>query len=104
MTFPNPPEPADSVETGDPGLTGFRPARELYPTLDLTRELVEFALFQAIPLDLMLKHHFVPVREEGGRLVLALADPLDVHLQDLLRRTLKRPLQFAGAPQAQIVH
>lgn len=80
----------------------LHPVRDLYPALDLTTEPVDFALFQSIPLDLMLKHHFVPVREDAGRLVLALADPLDVHLQDLLRRTLKRPLQFASAPQAQI--
>ena len=102
MTFPNPPEPADSAETGDAGLIDFRPARELYPNLDLTREPVEFALFQAIPIDLMLKHHFVPVQERDGVLWLAMADPLDIPAQDLLRQQLKRPLRFAGAPLAQI--
>ncbi len=81
--------------------TDYRPP-QLYPTLDLTKEPVDFGLFQAISLDLMLKHHFVPVHEEGGALWLAMADPLDVVTQDLLRRQLKRPLRFAGAPQAQI--
>jgi len=74
----------------------------LYPTLDLTREPVDFALFQAISLDLMLKHHFVPVQERDGYLWLAMADPLDVVVQDLLRMHLKRPLRFASAPLAQI--
>lgn len=74
----------------------------LYPSLDLTREAVDFALFQAVPLDLMLKHHFVPVNEREGELWVAMADPLDVVTQDLLRAQLKRPLKFAGAPQAQI--
>jgi type II secretory ATPase GspE/PulE/Tfp pilus assembly ATPase PilB-like protein len=78
-----------------------RPA-PLYPTLDLTREPVDFALFQAIPLDLMLKHRFVPVHERDGALWLAMADPLDVVAQDVLRMHLKRPLRFAAAPFAQI--
>ncbi len=78
-----------------------RPGK-LYPTLDLTREPVDFALFQALPLDLMLKHHFVPVQEREGVLWLAMADPLDIPTQDMLRLRLKRPLRFAGAPQAQI--
>jgi len=78
-----------------------RPA-PLYPTLDLTREPVDFALFQAIPLDMMLKHHFVPVHERDGVLWLAMADPLDVVAQDILRMHLKRPLKFAAAPMAQI--
>jgi type II secretory ATPase GspE/PulE/Tfp pilus assembly ATPase PilB-like protein len=74
----------------------------LYPSLDLTREAVDFGLFQAVPLELMLKHHFVPVNEREGILWVAMADPLDVVTQDLLRAQLKRPLRFAGAPQAQI--
>ncbi len=74
----------------------------LYPTLDLTREPVDFALFQAVSLDLMLKHRFVPVHDRGGYLWLAMADPLDVVVQDLLRSHLKRPLRFAAAPMAQI--
>ena len=102
MALSNPPDPVDAVETGDQALTGFRPARELYPTLDLTREPVEFTHFQAISLDLMLKHHFVPVQEREGVLWLAMADPLDIPTQDLLRQQLKRPLRFAGAPLAQI--
>ncbi|MBL0211809.1 MAG: type II/IV secretion system protein [Holophagaceae bacterium] len=76
--------------------------RMLYPSLDLTKEPVDFALFQAISLDTMLKHHFVPVQEKDGILWLAMADPLDVVTQDMLRMQLKRPLKFAGAPQAQI--
>jgi len=78
-------------------------ATALYPALDLTREPVDFALFQAISLDLMLKHHFVPVQEREGSLWLAMADPLDVVVQDLLRMHLKRPLRFASAPMAQIL-
>ena len=88
--------PADELPKADSRLSA------LYPTLDLTREPVDFGLFQAIPLDLMLKHRFVPVHEREGSLWLAMADPLDVVAQDLLRMHLKRPLRFAGAPMAQI--
>lgn len=94
--------PGDLTQVLESQELGRPEARSLYPTLDLTREPVDFALFQAIPLDLMLKHHFVPVHEREGVLVLAMADPLDVVTQDLLRAQLKRPLRFTGAPQAQI--
>ncbi len=102
MSSSNPPVPTDAGATGEQTLADFRPAKELYPTLDLTREPVDFALFQALPIDLMLKHHFVPVQERDGVLWLAMADPLDIPTQDMLRLRLKRPLRFAGAPQAQI--
>src|SRR5450759_4908078 len=100
MPSSNSPVPSDAA-AGDQTL-GVRPARELYPTLDLTREPVDFALFQALPIDLMLKQHFVPVQEREGVLWLAMADPLDIPTQDMLRMRLKRPLRFAGAPHAQI--
>ncbi len=96
--------PSDLTQTFDPGelsKTEFRPP-SLYPLLDLTKEPVDFGLFQEISLEMMLKHRFVPVHEEDGFLWLAMADPLDVVTQDLLRLQLKRPLRFAGAPLAQI--
>ena len=100
----NQPSSSELTQSPIPGeltKTDHKPA-SLYPTLDLTKEPVDFALFQAIPLDLMIKHHFVPVHEKAGVLWLAMADPLDVVTQDLLRAQLKRPLRFAGANQAQI--
>jgi type IV pilus assembly protein PilB len=74
----------------------------LYPSMDLTKEAVDFGLFQAISLDLMLKHHFVPVQERDGALLIAMADPLDVVTQDLLRVQLRRKLKFHAAPANQI--
>src|SRR5512141_1226367 len=96
------PDPGEKTLAGDLTQTDIRPERLLYPFLDLTKEPVDFGLFQAISLDMMLKHHFVPVQERDGVLWLAMADPLDVVTQDMLRMQLKRPLKFAGAPQAQI--
>lgn len=74
----------------------------LYPELDLTVEAVDFALFKSISLDLMVRHQFVPVRVFEEKLILAMVDPLDVLVQDVLRFELGRPLSFAGAPAQQI--
>jgi len=90
------------IDPGDLALSESR-VINLYSSMDLTQEPVDFALFQAVPLELMLKHHFVPVKELDGQLWIAMADPLDVVTQDFLRAQLKRSLRFAGAPQAQIL-
>lgn len=74
----------------------------LYPLLNLQKEAIDFALFQSIPLDLMIRYEFVPVRMEKECLLLAMADPLDVIAQDILSRELKRPLSFAQAELSQI--
>ena len=100
--FPSAPGEITQVLTADQLPKAENRPAPLYPTLDLTREPVDFALFQAIPLDLMLKYHFVPVHEKDGSLWLAMADPLDVVAQDLLRMHFKRPLKFAAAPMNQI--
>ncbi len=99
--LPSEPLPGDLTQILEPGSRESWPA-SAYPVLDLTREAVDFALFQSVPLELMLKHRFVPVHETHGVLVIAMADPLDVVTQDILRFQLKRPLRFAGAPLAQI--
>jgi type IV pilus assembly protein PilB len=101
-TQPTPTAAPELPPARDPGSLSRSGVAVLYKTLDLTKEPVDFALFQAISLDLMIKHHFVPVHETAGELWLAMADPLDVVTQDLLRAQLKRPLRFAGAPAAQI--
>ena len=74
----------------------------LYPELDLKTESVDYALFKSISLDLMVKYQFVPVHIVEGKLILAMVDPLDVLVQDILSLELGRPLAFAGAPAQQI--
>ncbi|MDR0499122.1 MAG: GspE/PulE family protein [Holophagales bacterium] len=105
MTYSGTPSHSNHDLMPSPDLTGgldIALPSQLYPTLDLTKEYVDFALFQMVSLDLMLKHHFVPVQERDGSLWIAMSDPLDVMAQDMLRRILKRPLKFAAAPQTQI--
>jgi len=77
-------------------------ASDLYPNINLVTELTDFNVFQGIPLDLMLKYSFVPIYERDGFLWLAMADPVDVIVQDILRMYFKRPLRFASASAAQI--
>ena len=74
----------------------------LYPELDLAIEAVDYALFKSISLDLMVKYQFVPVRVFEEKLIIAMVDPLDVLVQDILRFELGRPLSFVGAPAQQI--
>jgi type IV pilus assembly protein PilB len=54
---------------------------------------IDYALFAEVPVDLMLRHQMVPLRREGRRLHVAMADPTDLeHLDEL-----------AGALSARIV-
>jgi len=105
MTYSGVPSHSNSDLIPSHELSGgldFTLPSQMYPTMDLTKEYIDFALFQMVSLDLMAKHHFVPVQERDNCLWVAMADPLDVITQDLLRRLLKRPMKFAAAPQTQI--
>ncbi len=45
---------------------------------------IDYALFAEVPVDLMLRHQMVPLRREGRRLHVAMADPTDLeHLDEL---------------------
>ena len=39
--------------------------------IDLDRETLDFALFKAIPVDLMFRYGFIPLREDGDLLHIA---------------------------------
>src|SRR5829696_7472260 len=43
---------------------------------------IDYALLGEIPVDLMLRHLFVPLRREGRRLHIAMADPTDLERLD----------------------
>jgi type IV pilus assembly protein PilB len=65
---------------------------------------VDYSLVQSLPIDLMLRNKFVPLRHENGNLVIAMADPSDLSLLDELSAQLREPLQvevaMAGAIDA----
>ncbi len=56
------------------------------PVVDLKAVQIEAGLLDAFPLDRMRRDVFVPVRREGDRLVVAVADPGNVLLRDDLAR------------------
>jgi type II secretory ATPase GspE/PulE/Tfp pilus assembly ATPase PilB-like protein len=50
-----------------------------------------------LPIDLMLRNKFVPLRRENGHLLIAMADPSDLSLLDELSAQLREPLQVEVA-------
>ncbi len=58
---------------------------------------VDYSLVQALPVDLMLRNKFVPVRRENGHLVIAMADPSDLMLLDELKVQLRSSLKVEVA-------
>src|SRR5438128_1243068 len=62
---------------------------------------IDYSLLSEIPVDLMVRHQFVPLRRENGKLHIAMADPTDLdQLDDLasaLRMRLVPHVATAGA-------
>ncbi|HEY3346408.1 MAG TPA: ATPase, T2SS/T4P/T4SS family [Nitrospirota bacterium] len=63
---------------------------------------IETRFFEAIPYELMERYQFVPYQEEGGRLVIALADPTNIIMVDELELLLNRPLNICVATRSSI--
>ena len=49
---------------------------------------IDYSLLSELPVDLMLRHQFVPLRREGKRLHIAMADPTDLERLDELAQAL----------------
>lgn len=63
---------------------------------------VDYSLVQLLPVDLMLRHRFVPLRRENGHTVIAMADPSDLPLLDELRAQLNMPIRVEVATRTAI--
>jgi type II secretory ATPase GspE/PulE/Tfp pilus assembly ATPase PilB-like protein len=50
---------------------------------------IDYSLLSEIPVDLMVRHQFVPLRRENGKLHVAMADPTDLDLLDDLSGALR---------------
>ena len=70
--------------------------------LDLDRFAPDASLMAELPTGLALRYHFVPVRQEKNRLVIAVADPTDVLALDELEAQIGRPLGLMVAAAAKI--
>lgn len=60
--------------------------------LPLKKETIDPAVRELAPARFVTHFRFMPVREEGDALVVAIGDPLDPHLLDDIRMLLKRPI------------
>jgi type IV pilus assembly protein PilB len=49
---------------------------------------IDYALLSELPVDLMVRHQFVPLRREGKRLHVAMSDPTDLEILDELASAL----------------
>jgi type IV pilus assembly protein PilB len=68
----------------------------------LESQPVDYNLVQSLPVDLMLRNKFVPLRRENGHMVIAMADPSDLMLLDELKAQLRVPLKVEVATASAI--
>jgi type IV pilus assembly protein PilB len=72
------------------------------PFVNLIDFEIDHDLFRSIPVDLMFRYNFVPLRLEAGRLHVVIDDPSDVLKIDELELLLGRPLEVAVGTRAAI--
>lgn len=70
--------------------------------VDLKEGRIDHDLFRSIPVDLMFRYNFVPLKAENGTLEIALADPRNLNLIDELAILLEKKLHVKVATLSQI--
>jgi len=63
---------------------------------------VDPELFRTIPVEIMLRYHFLPLRSEGETLHVVMADPSDITRINEVELALARPLEVAVGPANRI--
>jgi type IV pilus assembly protein PilB len=76
--------------------------RYFHEFVDLKDERIDHDLFHSVPVDLMFRYNFVPIRAENGSLEIALADPRNLNLIDELAVLLNKKLRVKVATLSQI--
>src|SRR5438552_78226 len=72
------------------------------PFVDLDQDPPDAASISLLPRDVAFEYNVVPVRTEGTRLVVAVLDPYNIQLDEILRRATGRQIVIAMAPERQI--
>jgi type IV pilus assembly protein PilB len=72
------------------------------PFIDLREQRIDPELFRSIPAELMFRYSFVPLESRDSVLVVAMADPSQLHLTDELSLLLGKRLQIKVATASQI--
>jgi type IV pilus assembly protein PilB len=70
--------------------------------VDLRDGAIDVDLFRSIPVDLMFRYNFVPLKAQNGTLDIALADPRNLNTIDELSLLLHRKLKIRVATPSQI--
>src|SRR5258708_27235825 len=70
--------------------------------VDLREAGIEHDLFRSVPVDLMFRYNFVPLRAQNGTLDVALADPRNLNTIDELSLLLHKKLRVKVATASQI--
>src|ERR1700751_6304663 len=70
--------------------------------VDLREAGIDHDLFRSIPVDLMFRYNFVPLRAQNGTLDIALADPRNLNMIDELALLLNKKLRVKVATYSQI--
>jgi len=68
----------------------------------LREQRIDPELFRSIPAEMMFRYNFVPLEAHDSTLVIALADPSQLHLTDELSLLLRKRLQIKVATASQI--
>src|SRR5437762_694737 len=76
--------------------------RYRYEFVDLAVEHIEHDLFRSIPVELMFRYNFVPLRAHNGALEIAIADPRQLMLVDEISLLLNKKIRVKVATLAQI--
>src|SRR5882724_5824932 len=72
-------------------------ARYKLQYVDLSTFAVDYSLIHKMPVDLMVRHHFVPIHSDGRIMQISMADPTNLDLIDELTAQLKIRLQTCVA-------
>ncbi len=70
--------------------------------VDLRETHIDHELFSSVPVDLMFRYNFVPLKAHNGTLDIALADPRNLNLVDELAILLSKKLRVKVATLSQI--
>src|SRR6185437_9795718 len=72
------------------------------PFIDLREQRIDPELFRSIPAEMMFRYNFVPLESHETTLVVAMADPSQLHLRDELSLLLGKRLEIKVATASQI--
>ena len=70
--------------------------------VDLKPDEIDYHLVHELPVDLMVRHNFVPLGKDGSTLHIAMADPTNLDLIDELEAQLHLKLKTSVATQSSV--